>query len=259
MQSIGGDQPLWSSFAALLKNYLHGSFGNSWLNQLPIAPQIWEALKTTFLLCMPGIICAHLLAIIMALSPTLRRWHSVLAQISIAAGILLCALAAQYLMASTLIFKHPFPAFGLSVESIFGYLQSIAAPTLALTLTLFGFNYLSWIGVLQHPDRQRSVLAARAQGFSNWRQQITGLRVIAFSALSLILGSMLVQLLGAALVMESVFAVSGIGRLSLQACLNSDAPLVMGLTITMAAILSISTIGVQALRSGFDPRLGRQN
>jgi peptide/nickel transport system permease protein len=261
LRTIGVDRPLLSGYLELMRAYAHGEFGASWVNQLPIQPQLLQAFKYSVLLMLPGIICAHVLALVLAArsrglggSP----WQSIWAQLSVAAGLLLSALLAQYLLASTLIFSNPFPAFGLNLDGAANYLESIATPTLALTLGLFGFNYTIYDGLLRSPERQRNMLAAQALGFSRTRQQRAGMVAISYPLLSFVAGSLPIQIVGGAVVIEVVYATPGLGLLGVQACLNNDAPMVMALTISAACMIACASALIHLLRSVFDPRLHAQ-
>jgi peptide/nickel transport system permease protein len=259
IQSLNADSRIGEGFLSLLQAYARGEWGNSWLNQLPIGPQIGDALKASVLLMLPGAIAAHVFAFVLASRRTRAHlagsWRMLGAQISMAVGILLWALLAQYVLASTTFLEKPFPAFGLNTQTISDYLRSIAAPTLTIVLTLYGLNYAMYVGCLQNPERARAMQSAKALGFGAVRQQLASWRVLGFEIISYLIANVPAQLLAAALVLEIVFGVPGIARLSLTACLNSDAPLVMALTVCISAVLAMANISVQLLRSLLDPRL----
>jgi peptide/nickel transport system permease protein len=260
LRTIGADRPLLGGYLELMRAYAHGEFGASWVNQLPIKPQLLQAFKYSVLLMLPGIVCAHVLALVLAArsrGPS-SSWLSFWAQLSVAAGLLLSALLAQYLLASTLIFSQPFPAFGLSLDSTAHYLGSIVTPTLALALGLFGFNYTIYDGLLRSPERQRNMLAAQALGFGRLRQQRAGLVAISYPLLSFIAGSLPIQIVGGAVAIEVVYATPGLGLLGVQACMNNDAPMVMALTLSAACIIACASALIHLLRSVFDPRLHAQ-
>jgi ABC-type microcin C transport system permease subunit YejB len=126
---------------------------------------------------------------------------------------------------------------------------------MTLVLTLYGLNYALYSGCLQNPERIRAMQGAKVLGFSRVRQQLAGWRVLGFEIISYLVASLPAQLLAASLILETVFGVPGIARLSLSACLNSDAPLVMALTVSMAAVLACANMLVQLLRGFLDPRL----
>ena len=61
--------------------------------------------------------------------------------------------------------------------------------------------------------------------------------------------------LGGAVVVESVFAYPGIGRLALQAALDRDIPVVLAFVVVLAAAILMIDIVVEALAALIDPRL----
>jgi peptide/nickel transport system permease protein len=62
-------------------------------------------------------------------------------------------------------------------------------------------------------------------------------------------------LLGGAVVVESVFAYPGVGRLAMQAVADRDLPVIQAFVIVLAAMILIVNLIVEAIASWIDPRL----
>jgi ABC-type dipeptide/oligopeptide/nickel transport system permease component len=70
-----------------------------------------------------------------------------------------------------------------------------------------------------------------------------------------VLGLSFGQMLGGAIVVESIFAWPGMGRLAVQAVLGRDFPVVQGVTIVGAAVFLAVNLAVDLLYGWIDPRL----
>ena len=70
-----------------------------------------------------------------------------------------------------------------------------------------------------------------------------------------ILGLNFGQMLGGALIVESIFAWPGMGRLAVQAVLGRDFPVVQGAAIMGAAVFLTVNLAVDLVYGSVDPRL----
>ena len=70
-----------------------------------------------------------------------------------------------------------------------------------------------------------------------------------------LLGLSIGNLMSGTLVTETVFAVPGVGRLMLEAIFARDYPLIQGLTLTFAVLVSVVFLLTDVVQSWLDPRL----
>lgn len=100
------------------------------------------------------------------------------------------------------------------------------------------------------------VLFVRAKGLS--RRRIVLRHVARNAALPLItvLGLQAATMLGGSVVIESVFAIPGFGRLAQEAVSGRDTPLLMGIILTSAVFVILVNLAVDILYSVLDPRIG---
>lgn len=252
----GLNKPLMTAYFELLSHYARGDFGYSWVNQVPVGALLANALCLSLFLTLPGTLLAHSLALTCALKSRYdARWPALISQFSMAAGALICALLAQWLLCAP--WSNPyFAAFGLALDSPAAYFRTVTAPTLALTLALFGAQYSYYRALVQTPERARSMLAARSLGLHGWRLLLAALRP-SFSGLLSRLGSTVpMHVIGGSVVIELVFAVPGMGRTGVNAAMAADAPVLVAIAITSALGLSGCMALADALARYADPRLG---
>ena len=65
------------------------------------------------------------------------------------------------------------------------------------------------------------------------------------------------SLLGGAVITESVFAVPGVGRLMVDSIFARDYPVIQGLTLVLAVLVSLAFLATDLLQMWLDPRVGR--
>ncbi len=96
---------------------------------------------------------------------------------------------------------------------------------------------------------------ARAKGLPE--RIILGRHVLRNALISTVtlLGLSIGNLMSGTLVTETVFAVPGVGRLMLDAIFARDYPLIQGLTLTFAVLVSIIFLLTDLIQAWLDPRL----
>lgn len=104
--------------------------------------------------------------------------------------------------------------------------------------------------------RQDFILAARARGLSRNRIVLAHVARNALLPLVTMLGLQSAQMLGGSIVIESVFAVPGLGRLAQEAVAARDTPLLLGIILTSAVLVIIVNLIVDIAYTALDPRVG---
>jgi peptide/nickel transport system permease protein len=152
-----------------------------------------------------------------------------------------------------------FPAVGyvpLS-EDVLGNLRTFAIPAATLTLVEWpGFMLIlrsDAIEVLQ----QDYVLTARARGLRD--RSILFRHVLKLSSFTLltVVGLTLAAQIGGALIIESIFALPGVGRLIVGAINSRDFMVVQGAVTVIAVGFVLTNFAVDTLYALLDPRVSR--
>jgi peptide/nickel transport system permease protein len=102
---------------------------------------------------------------------------------------------------------------------------------------------------------QDYIRTARAKGVSEWGIHLRhGIRNAALPLLTVV-GMDFGRMLGGAVIVESIFAWPGMGRLAVQAVLGRDFPVVQGVVIVGAGVFLVVNLAVDGLYGWVDPRL----
>lgn len=132
---------------------------------------------------------------------------------------------------------------------------------LVLPVTALGMIYLALFlrtmraGMVE-AWRQDFVLAARARGIPMGRLVLSHVARNGLLPLVTLLGLQSAAMLGGSVVIESVFAIPGFGRLAQEAVAGRDAPLLMGIIVTSAVLVIVVTLLVDLTYALLDPRVG---
>ncbi len=157
-----------------------------------------------------------------------------------------------------------FPTAG--IETIASGKSGIAraldiARHLVLPVGALGFIYLalflrmmrSGMAEVWHLD---FVLAARAKGLSRSRIVLRHVARNALLPLVTMLGLQAAAMIGGSVVIESVFAIPGFGRLAAEAVAGRDAPLLIGIIVVSALLVIVVNLLVDIVYALLDPRVG---
>ena len=157
-----------------------------------------------------------------------------------------------------------FPTSGL--ETIASGKQGVAraldiARHLALPVASLGLIYLAlFLRVMRSAMgeiwRMDFVTFAQSKGLSRSRVVLRHVARNAALPLLTVLGLQSATMLGGSVVIESVFAIPGFGRLAQEAVAGRDTPLLMGIILVSAVFVILINLIVDALYAFLDPRIG---
>jgi peptide/nickel transport system permease protein len=132
---------------------------------------------------------------------------------------------------------------------------------LVLPVAALGFIYMALFLRMMRTGmaeawRQDFALAARAKGLSRRRIVYRHIARNALLPLVTMLGLQAAAMLGGSVVIESVFAIPGFGRLAQEAVAGRDAPLLIGIIVVSAVLVILVNLLVDLAYAALDPRVG---
>lgn len=259
-QELGLDRPLLVQYGNWWWRLLHGDLGRSVMVKQPVGSLIMERLPTTVPLAVLAMLIAVAIAIPAGIISALRRNSWIDAGVSVLAfsglsipdfwlGVLLILGFSLHLRifppgGYVSIIDHP-------IESLRHLLLPAIALGAAFAAALTRMIRSSLLEVLGHDY----IRTARAKGQRETRIVIRhALRNALIPAVT-IMGVQFGTLLGGTLIIEQVFALPGLGRLTVQAVLDRDFPLVQGCVIVIATIFVFANLLTDLLYVYIDPRI----
>ena len=133
--------------------------------------------------------------------------------------------------------------------------RSLVLPVLVLSLPNIAYISRLTRGSMIEVMRENYVRTARAKGIGPRRVLVGHTLKGALLPVIAYLGPATAAIITGSILIETIFAVPGIGRHFVDAALNRDYPLVMGITVLYGGILILFNIMTDLLRGWLDPRV----
>jgi peptide/nickel transport system permease protein len=253
----GLDLPLWQQYFTYLKNLLAGDIGQSLRFQRPVSELVLQFMWPTLFLTIYVICLAVPPTVVLAILSA-RKPGGAADQAIRLIGIVGLTIPVFWLgiMMSRFfgVSLGWFPVSGYGV-GFADHLHHLFLPALSTAIWLVPVLTQSLRAALIERSTADFVTAARAQGASEreifWR---TILPNAVLPTLNL-LGVMIAFLIGGAIIVETVYAVPGLGTLMVKALLGRDYYVVQGLTLVFAVATVLVTLAVDLLTAAIDPRV----
>jgi peptide/nickel transport system permease protein len=258
---LGTDRPLLEQYAGWFGDLLTGQLGDSLFTRTPVLDQIVGRLPVTLPLALSAFVLSIVVAVPIGVLAAVRRRGlagvavSTLAQLGIALPIFWVGIVVVWLVAVRWRLLPPggFPRVGWQDPST--ATRSLVLPVVTLTIAqgsvLVRYVRSATLDVLG----QEYVRTARSLGYSLpqalWRH---GLRNGAATVVN-VLGILLASSLLGTVVIESVFALPGLGSLLLASVKSRDLPVVQGTVFAMTATVLLVGLAVDIVQRVIDPRL----
>ncbi len=251
-KAYGLDRPFPVQYLDWLGRTLTGDLGESLYYRQSVAPVVFSHLPVTLILGAASLLLALLLAIplgvVAAMRP--RRWVDRLALLIAVAGQTLPSFFLSLLL--IMLFSLNWGLLPVSGSSTPAH---YVLPTLALTAyALPALMRLTRAGMLDVLASDY-IRTARANGLSPFavvfRHALRNaiIPVVALAAVQL------GYLLGGSIVIETVFALEGLGYLAWQSISHQDAPVTLAIVLLLSAFYVGLTLIADLLNAWLDPRL----
>jgi peptide/nickel transport system permease protein len=150
------------------------------------------------------------------------------------------------------------PAIGYVApgESVVENVRSMLLPAVSIGFPLFCFyTRLLRADILDQMQGEDYVTTAKAKGAGPWRVLVRHAFRNSLFGLLTIVGLNLGTLIGATVIVESIFALPGIGQQLLQAISTRDIPVIEGIVLVFAVIVVLANLITDILYSVLDPRV----
>jgi peptide/nickel transport system permease protein len=253
---LGLNRPLPVQFAFFLDRLAHGDLGTSISMKVSVARLVAERIPVTLFLTALAALIALLLALPLALLAALRRDKPVdmairgAFQLGLSTPVFYVGLLLLGFLAARLRF---FPVGGYG-DGLLDHLHHLFLPGLTLALSLSAVLMRNLRSAIIQVLQAEYVDFARAKGLSEWtvmrRHVLPNALISTVSLIGLNIGT----LLGGAVITETVFAIPGVGALMVQSIYGRDYPVVQGLALVLAVLVSLVFLATDLLEAWLDPR-----
>ena len=258
------DDSVFTRYARWVGDALQGDLGKSYITDQPVAEAIKDRIPVTMELALLATIIAALFAIPIGALAAYREggyFDRITSALTTAALSIPGFLAGIFFIWLFTLKFNWLPSTGwnrLSEKGLLANLQTAILPASALALAPLAINArlirADMIGTL----KEDYILSARAKGLRDryilMRHALRPSSLTAITVFALQLGG----LIGGTVVIETVFALPGLGTRLISGIYQRDVMMIQGITLFIATVYVVVNTAVDLLYLALDPRIRRQ-
>jgi peptide/nickel transport system permease protein len=259
-QSLGLDRPFLVQFGIWLWGILHGDLGTSIFTNLPVASLIAQRIEPTLSLMAITLVLTILVAVPLGVVAAWKAgsWVDRTIMAFAVFGFSVPVFVVGYLLAYVFALQFewlPVQGYTPLAEGFWPWLQNLILPAVAL-----GCVYIALIARITRASmlevlQQDYIRTARAKGLG--QRNILFVHALKNAAVPIVtvIGIGIALLIGGAVVTESVFAIPGLGRLTIDAILRRDYPVIQGIVLMFSFLYVLVNLVVDLIYTLVDPRI----
>ena len=259
-EHLGLDRPLLTQFVRWLGQLATGDFGNSIYLERPVLGLIMERVEPTLALSVTPIIFAVVLAVPIGVLAAWRAgtWidQTIMALSVLAFSVPVFLIGYGLVIGFSLTLELlPVQGFVSVAEDPGAFFRHLVLPTVALGLVYTALIARITRATMLETLNEDFIRTARAKGLGEPRVLILHALKNASVPIVTTIGTGLALLIGGVVVTESVFAVPGIGRLTIDAVMQRDYPVIQGVILVVAGVYVLVNLVIDLTYSLLDPRI----
>jgi peptide/nickel transport system permease protein len=259
-QGLGLDRPFLVQFGAWLWGILHGDLGTSIFTNLPVASLIAQRIEPTLSLMAITLVLTILIAVPLGVVAAWKAgsWvdRSIMAFAVFAFSLPVFVVGYVLAYVFALQFEWlPVQGYTPLAQGLWPWLQNLILPAITL-----GSVYIALIARITRASmlevlQQDYIRTARAKGLD--QRSILFVHALKNAAVPIVtvIGIGVALLIGGAVVTESVFAIPGLGRLTIDAILRRDYPVIQGIVLLFSFLYVLVNLLVDVTYTLVDPRI----
>ena len=259
-QKLGLDEPFFVRFGHWLWAVLHGDLGISIFTNLPVTQLIGQRLEPTLALTLTTLVVTIVFAVPLGVIAAWKAgtWIDRLVMIVAVAGFSLPAFVLAYLLILAFSIKLdllPVQGYVSFRDGFLPFIEHLILPSITLGLVygalIARFTRASMLEVLS----QDYIRTAQAKGLANDQVLLRHALKNAAVPIATVIGIGIALLISGVIVTETVFAIPGIGRLTVDAILRRDYPIIQGVVLLFSAAYVLVNLAVDISYTLLDPRV----
>jgi peptide/nickel transport system permease protein len=259
-QGLGLDRPFLVRFAEWVLQILRGDLGKSMFTGLPVTELIQSRLEPTLSLMVVTLILAVMVAVPVGVIAAWRAggWLDRTFMALAVAGFSVPVFVVGYLLAYVFALQLdwlPVQGYTPLARGFWPWIENLVLPAIAL-----GFVYIALIARITRATMlevlsQDYIRTARAKGLGEG--SVLFLHALKNAAVPIVtvIGIGVALLIGGAVVTESVFAIPGLGRLTIDAIVRRDYPVIQGIVLMFSFVYVLVNLAVDLIYTVLDPRI----
>ena len=253
-EQLGTNKPYIERYVTWLTDSLQGDFGNSYVNNKPVATLIGQAIPNTIKLAFVALLITIVFSVLVGILCAVYEgsFGDKLARALVFVGTAMPSFWVGLLLIWIFSVKlNLFPTSGMERPS------SIVLPAITLALSYIS-TYVRLIrnNMVQN-KHENYVYYARIRGL----KETTIIKHIFKNSLQsslTALGMSIPKLIAGTVVVENIFAWPGVGRVCVDAIFNRDFPVIQAYILLMAVMFVVCNLLVDVASASIDPRMRKE-
>jgi len=259
-ESLGLNRPFLIRFGEWAWQILHGDLGTSIFTNLPVAALIAQRIEPTLSLVVVTLVFAVSIAVPIGV---VAAWQAdtILDRAIMAFAVLgfsVPVFVIGYLLAFVFALQLdwlPVQGYTPLQDGLEPWIEHLILPALTLGCVYIALIARTTRAAMLEVLQQDYIRTARAKGIGQ-----TGILFVhalknAAVPIVTVIGIGVALLIGGAVVTETVFAIPGVGRLTVDAILRRDYPVIQGVVLLFSFVYVIVNLAVDLLYTVLDPRI----
>ena len=257
---LGLDEPLWKQFGLWISDLARGDLGTSIFSRRPVAELIMQRAEPTIALATTTMIVAISIAIT---AGVLAAWKAgtwidrsvmLFAVMGFSVPVFVVGYGLVYLFSMQLKWL-PVQGYAPIADGLGPFLRHLILPSIAL-----GLAYVALIARITRTSMlevlaEDYIRTADAKGVATRPKLMRHALKNAAVPIATVIGIGVALLIGGVVITESVFNIPGIGRLTVDAILKRDYPIIQGIILVFSAVYVLINLAVDLLYTFLDPRI----
>ena len=258
--ALGLDEPIHTQFVIWMGRLLRGDLGTSIISNVPVTTMIQQRLEPTLALATTTMIFAVLVAVPMGVLAAWRHgtWIDRLVMMFSVLGfsVPVFVLGYAYIFGFAMTLKWlPVQGYVSPTEGLWPFLQRLVLPTLTLSVI-----YIALIARITRASvlevlGEDYIRTAHAKGVVERRVLVRHALANAAVPIVTVIGLGVALVISGVVVTESVFNLPGLGRLTVDAVLARDYPIIQGLILVFSGVYVVLNLIIDIAYTLLDPRI----
>jgi peptide/nickel transport system permease protein len=259
-ESLGLNQPLPVQFGIWIGGVLRGDLGESFFFRMPVAQLIAQRIEPTLALALCTIVIAVAVAVPLGVLAAWRHggWLDRALMGFSTLGFSVPVFVLGYLLIWLVSIKLgwlPVQGYRRLAEGFAPFLRHLILPSLTLSVIYIALIARVTRASVSEALTEDYVRTARAKGLPERRVLIRHALANAAVPIVTVIGIGLALLIGGVVVTESVYAIPGLGRLTVDAVLARDFPTIQGVILLFSVAYVLINLAIDLTYLVLDPRI----
>lgn len=259
-EQLGLNEPFLTQFGRWLWRILHGDLGNSIYVNQPVTQMILQRVEPTIMLAICSMLIAIAIAVPLGVVAAWKAgsWIDRLVMAFAVFGFSFPTFVIGYLLIFALaMWANVLPVQGyVSIsKGLWAFLPNIVMPSLTLGIVLIALIARMTRASMLEVLSQDYIRTAQSKGLSDSKVLLGHALKNASIPIVTTIGLAFALLISGVVVTETVFAIPGIGRLTVDAILRRDYPVIQGLVLVFSASYVVVNLLIDISYTFLDPRI----